>query len=65
MGGGGPVWDAMAYDPELDLLYFGTDNGEPWNHASAVGGDNLFIASIVAVQAGHRRVRLALPEHAR
>lgn len=30
-GGGGTVWDAMAYDPELDLLYFGVGNGTPWN----------------------------------
>src|SRR5580658_2163958 len=30
-GGGGTVWDAMTYDPQLDLLYFGTDNGGPWN----------------------------------
>ena len=52
MGGGGTVWDAMAYDPKLDLLYFGTDNGSPWNHAvrSPGGGDNLFIASIIAVR---------------
>ena len=40
----------MAYDPKLDLLYFGTDNGEPWNHAARGGGDNLFIASIIAVR---------------
>ena len=41
----------MAYDPELDTLYFGTDNGIPWNrHArSPGGGDNLYLASIVAV----------------
>ena len=52
MGGGGTVWDSMAYDPKLDLLYFGTDNGSPWNRAvrSPKGGDNLFIASIVAVR---------------
>jgi quinohemoprotein ethanol dehydrogenase len=52
MGGGGTVWDSMAYDPELDLLYFGTDNGSPWNSAvrSPGGGDNLFIASIIAVR---------------
>ncbi len=52
MGGGGTVWDSMAYDPKLDLLYFGTDNGSPWNRAvrSPGGGDNLFIASIVAVR---------------
>jgi quinohemoprotein ethanol dehydrogenase len=52
MGGGGTVWDSMAYDPKLDLLYFGTDNGSPWNRAvrSPTGGDNLFIASIIAVR---------------
>src|SRR5262249_51619134 len=31
MGGGGTVWDSLAYDPELDLLYVGTGNGSPWN----------------------------------
>ena len=36
--------------PKLDLLYFGTDNGEPWNHAVRGGGDNLFTASIIAVR---------------
>jgi quinohemoprotein ethanol dehydrogenase len=50
LGGGGTTWDGMAYDPELDLLYFGTDNGEPWNHAIRGGGDNLFTASIIAVR---------------
>ena len=50
LGGGGTTWDGMAYDPKLDLLYFGTDNGEPWNHAVRGGGDNLFTASIVAVR---------------
>jgi quinohemoprotein ethanol dehydrogenase len=52
LGGGGTTWDGMAYDPKLDLLYFGTDNGEPWNHAvrSPGGGDNLFTASIIAVR---------------
>ena len=52
LGGGGTVWDSIAYDPKLDLLYFGTDNGSPWNRAvrSPGGGDNLFIASIVAVR---------------
>ena len=52
MGGGGTVWDSMAYDPKLDLLYIGTDNGAPWNRAvrSPGGGDNLFIASIIALR---------------
>jgi quinohemoprotein ethanol dehydrogenase len=50
-GGGGTVWDAMAYDPEADLLYVGTGNGGPWNQniRSPQGGDNLFLASIIAV----------------
>lgn len=50
-GGGGTCWDAMAYDPELDLFYVGTGNGSPWNrhHRSPGGGDNLFLSSIVAL----------------
>lgn len=50
-GGGGTVWDAMAYDPALKLLYIGTGNGSPWNrqHRSPGGGDNLFLASILAI----------------
>ncbi len=51
-GGGGTVWDAMAYDPELDLLYIGVGNGSPWNQAyrSPGGGDNLYLSSIVAIR---------------
>lgn len=50
-GGGGTVWDAMAYDPDLNLLYIGVGNGSPWNQhlRSPAGGDNLFLASIVAL----------------
>ena len=57
IGGGGTVWDSMAYDPELDLLYFGVGNGSPWNRAyrspGADGkgeGDNLYLSSIVAIR---------------
>ena len=52
-GGGGTVWDSMAYDPELDLLYIGVGNGSPWNRQirSPGGGDNLFVSSIVALNA--------------
>jgi alcohol dehydrogenase (cytochrome c)/quinohemoprotein ethanol dehydrogenase len=41
-----------VYDPELDLLYIGVSNGGPWNQRirSPRGGDNLFIASIVALK---------------
>lgn len=51
LGGGGTVWDSMAYDPQLDLLYVGVGNGSPWNHTyrSQGKGDNLFLASIVAL----------------
>ncbi len=51
-GGGGTVWDSMAYDPELDLMYIGVGNGSPWNQRlrSPEGGDNLFLSSIVALR---------------
>jgi PQQ-dependent dehydrogenase (methanol/ethanol family) len=51
-GGGGTVWDSMAYDPELNLLYIGVGNGAPWNQKlrSPGGGDNLFLSSIVALR---------------
>lgn len=51
IGGGGTVWDAIVYDPDLDLLYIGTGNGTPWNSAarSPDGGDNLYLSSIVAL----------------
>ena len=50
-GGGGTVWDSMAYDPVLDTLYIGTGNGSPWNRyvRSPGGGDNLYLSSIVAL----------------
>ncbi|MGE8439858.1 MAG: PQQ-dependent dehydrogenase, methanol/ethanol family [Pseudomonas palmensis] len=52
LGGGGTVWDSMAYDPELDLLYVGTGNGSPWNREvrSPGGGDNLYLSSILAIR---------------
>jgi PQQ-dependent dehydrogenase (methanol/ethanol family) len=52
LGGGGTVWDSMAYDAELDLLYIGVGNGSPWNAQirSPDGGDNLFLSSIVALR---------------
>jgi quinohemoprotein ethanol dehydrogenase len=51
LGGGGTLWDGMAYDPDLDLIYVGVGNGTPWNqkYRSPGGGDNLFLASIVAL----------------
>jgi len=53
LGGGGAPWDSMAYDPELNLLYVGTGNGDPWNRnlRSPGGGDNLYLSSILAIHA--------------
>ncbi len=50
-GGGGTMWDTMAFDPELNLMYVGTGNGSPWARSkrSPKGGDNLYLASIVAL----------------
>lgn len=52
VGGGGTVWDSVAYDPELDLLYVGTGNGSPWSRyaRSPGGGDNLYVSSILALR---------------
>lgn len=50
-GGGGSVFHAMAYDAKYDRIYIGTGNGFPWNIKirSPGGGDNLYLASIVAL----------------
>jgi alcohol dehydrogenase (cytochrome c)/quinohemoprotein ethanol dehydrogenase len=52
-GGGGTAWDALVFDPELNQLYIGVGNGSPWNQdiRSPDGGDNLYLSSIVAVDA--------------
>ncbi len=52
-GGGGHAWNAFAYDPETDTVFVGTGNGAPWNHRvrSEGKGDNLFLCSIVALDA--------------
>ena len=50
-GGGGTAWDSMTFDPELNLMYVGTGNGSPWARSkrSPAGGDNLYLASVVAL----------------
>jgi quinohemoprotein ethanol dehydrogenase len=52
-GGGGTPWDTITYDPDLNMIYIGTGNGSPWNRAfrSPAGGDNLYLASLVALNA--------------
>ncbi len=52
-GGGGNAWHGFTYDAELNAVYIGTGNGSPWNRKirSPGGGDNLFLCSIVALNA--------------
>jgi glucose dehydrogenase len=51
--GGGTAWDSMVYDLTLNLLYVGVGNGMPhpvWSRSPG-GGDNLYLSSIVALDA--------------
>jgi len=52
-GTGGTVWQGITYDPELNQVYIGTGNSGPYDpeKRSPGGGDNLFLASIVALDA--------------
>lgn len=52
-GGGGTAWDAITYDPELNTVYIGVGNGTHWDRTirSPEGGDNLYLSSIVALDA--------------
>jgi alcohol dehydrogenase (cytochrome c) len=47
--GGASTWITGSYDPDLDLLYWGTGNAGPWNPKNR-RGDNLYVASILAVK---------------
>jgi len=53
LGGGGTVWDAIVYDHDFEQLIVGVGNGSPWNQQlrSPGGGDNLFLSSIIALDA--------------
>ena len=52
-GGGGTVWNSIVYDPDFNQVYLGVGNGSPWTREvrSPGGGDNLFLSSIVALDA--------------
>ena len=53
-GGGGTAWNALTYDPEFNLIYIGTGNSGPYSpeiRSPGGNGDNLFLCSIVAVDA--------------
>jgi len=49
--GGGPVWAQPAYDPALGLLYVAVGNPAPSNDGRSRPGDNLYTASVVALDA--------------
>jgi alcohol dehydrogenase (cytochrome c) len=55
--GGAPIWITGSYDPELNLTYWGTGNpGPDWN-GDVRKGDNLFSASVVALDADTGKLR--------
>jgi alcohol dehydrogenase (cytochrome c)/quinohemoprotein ethanol dehydrogenase len=53
LGGGGSVWEGAIYDPLTHSIIYGTGNGTPWNQLARdpKGGDNLYIASIISLDA--------------
>ena len=62
--GGASVWVTGAYDPELNLLYYGIGNPGPDYHSESRLGDNLYAASHRRARRRHRKASLALPVHA-
>ncbi len=49
--GGAPVWGWLSYDPQLDLVYYGTGNAAPYNSEQRPG-DNKWSASVLARRPG-------------
>ena len=50
MYGGGPTWRSGSYDPQLDLVYWGTGNAEPYDPHPREGLDSLFTSSVLAIR---------------
>jgi alcohol dehydrogenase (cytochrome c) len=48
--GGGPTWRSGSYDPQLDLVYWGTGNAEPYDPHPREGLDSLFTSSVLALR---------------
>jgi alcohol dehydrogenase (cytochrome c) len=49
MHGGGPAWMTGTYDPDLNLIYWGTGNPHPVLAGITRAGNNLYTCSIVAL----------------
>ncbi len=58
-GGGGSVWDGMAYDADTNTVFAGTGNAEPWpeKFRGSKGLDNLYTCSIVALDANTGKLK--------
>jgi len=48
--GGGPTWRSGSYDPQLDLVYWGTGNAEPYDPRPREGLDSLYTSSVLAIR---------------
>ena len=48
--GGGPTWRSGSYDPQLDLVYWGVGNAEPYDPRPREGLDSLFTNSVLAIR---------------
>lgn len=55
--GGGSIWVTGSYDPEQNLVFFGTGNPGPDYYSHVRKGDNLYTASIVALDADTGKLR--------
>ena len=55
--GGAAIWQTPAFDPELGLLYFSTGNAAPDYNGAFRAGDNLYAASMLAIEAATGKYR--------
>jgi alcohol dehydrogenase (cytochrome c) len=63
--GGGSTWVTGSYDPDLNLIYWGTGNPGPDMNGVTRPGDNLFTCSLIAIDAdtGKRRWHFQFTPH--
>jgi alcohol dehydrogenase (cytochrome c) len=55
--GGAGIWTTGAFDPDLNLLYYGTGNPGPDFHGATREGDNLYSDSLLALDADTGKIR--------